>query len=721
MNDKRILGNLPRGSALLLPSFLQPHSSDHGLQLLLCREGVRDQRKSDHPRIWLLPFLTFCAELCTGWMDIMADYYKILDVPQNASMSDIKRAYRSKVLRWHPDKNPGNRKEAEQKFKEIVEAYKVLSDNRSEAEKHLSVFDQDGIKIFFTGQRCSSDFSVSFFSAPKRFHHFSIMTAFINGKKITTKRHLENESKYLEVEEDGKTVSIHVNGIPVYERESNGPAGNEWDKGRCCSANWRFWTCERRRWADDWRRWASKWRDWAEECRDWAEGRYHQEGRGSPGAQDRHRQAAASECPKASEEHPRAGKGCPRPGGKFPGVPMPAEGKSDLKEGHLKANKGPSRPEEHCSRTDKGYFVFPKPGEKNPGMDEGHVKTNRKQQLPGEGHLLQDKSNPGCGRSGKEHSDQDALCPEGHVRTKKGQPRQEEWQSKLDKVHYRLQKPEQGLFGHTDPRSNLSPMKHKAVSECHSQAGNQESHAEEQEQLAEESSLHGVKSKRTLGKNKLKERKLETTGEKSGSPVESAIGSGTELSDRRRKSSVDAKQVTKAQWSSDSARGLPPRRKEGQIQARKPYAKRSMSRAGRNVSHRSRSQAGKRRLPGGLSKGEPEGNGPLNRTGEVGPDGKKTPTNCRGVPRSRKKGPLPPIEKGEHLLLAKKRLPRRRAPHPSSETWGVKHNSVSETSQLLNLSGQRPGRVTKLPCPSTQLPNTRDQKLGMKELPNVTH
>ncbi|ETE67564.1 DnaJ-like subfamily B member 7, partial [Ophiophagus hannah] len=222
-------------------------------------------------------------------MDIMMDYYKVLDISQSASMSDIKRAYRSKVLRWHPDKNPENRKEAEQKFKEIVEAYKVLSDKstrnhhdgnskdtskgtkKAEDEKHLSVFDQDGIKIFFTRQRSSSDFSVSFFSAPKRFHHFSIMTAIINGKKITTKRHLENESKYLEVEENGKTVSIHVNGIPVYDREFNGSVGSlasdcRLDKGRYRPNRRRFWTYERRQWADEWRQWASKWRDWAEEC-----------------------------------------------------------------------------------------------------------------------------------------------------------------------------------------------------------------------------------------------------------------------------------------------------------------------------------------------------------------------------------------------------------------------------------------------------------------------
>lgn len=56
------------------------------------------------------------------------EYYRILGVPKNASESDIKKAYRKLALRWHPDKNPNSKVEAERKFKEIAEAYEVLSD-----------------------------------------------------------------------------------------------------------------------------------------------------------------------------------------------------------------------------------------------------------------------------------------------------------------------------------------------------------------------------------------------------------------------------------------------------------------------------------------------------------------------------------------------------------------------------------------------------------------
>ena len=55
------------------------------------------------------------------------DYYAILGVDKNASEKDIKRAYRKLATKYHPDKNQGN-KEAEEKFKEINEAYQVLSD-----------------------------------------------------------------------------------------------------------------------------------------------------------------------------------------------------------------------------------------------------------------------------------------------------------------------------------------------------------------------------------------------------------------------------------------------------------------------------------------------------------------------------------------------------------------------------------------------------------------
>jgi len=56
------------------------------------------------------------------------DYYKILSVAKNANEDELKKAYRKLAKQWHPDKNPNNKK-AEDKFKEISEAYEVLSDS----------------------------------------------------------------------------------------------------------------------------------------------------------------------------------------------------------------------------------------------------------------------------------------------------------------------------------------------------------------------------------------------------------------------------------------------------------------------------------------------------------------------------------------------------------------------------------------------------------------
>ena len=61
----------------------------------------------------------------------LKDYYSILGVNVDASAEDIKRAFRRLALQYHPDHNPENIKAAEAKFKEINEAYEVLSDDEN--------------------------------------------------------------------------------------------------------------------------------------------------------------------------------------------------------------------------------------------------------------------------------------------------------------------------------------------------------------------------------------------------------------------------------------------------------------------------------------------------------------------------------------------------------------------------------------------------------------
>ncbi|NOZ60112.1 MAG: molecular chaperone DnaJ [Calditrichaeota bacterium] len=76
------------------------------------------------------------------------DYYEILGISREANESEVKKAYRKLALQFHPDKNPGD-KAAEEKFKEISEAYEVLKD--PEKRKRYDMYGKSGMKGGFEG------------------------------------------------------------------------------------------------------------------------------------------------------------------------------------------------------------------------------------------------------------------------------------------------------------------------------------------------------------------------------------------------------------------------------------------------------------------------------------------------------------------------------------------------------------------------------------------
>ena len=80
----------------------------------------------------------YCKKVSNVSMNAKPDYYTLLDADRNASENDLKKAYRKQAIKFHPDKNPDDKK-AEDQFKAAAEAYDVLRDPRKR-----QIYDQYG-------------------------------------------------------------------------------------------------------------------------------------------------------------------------------------------------------------------------------------------------------------------------------------------------------------------------------------------------------------------------------------------------------------------------------------------------------------------------------------------------------------------------------------------------------------------------------------------------
>lgn len=87
------------------------------------------------------------------------DYYKVLGLEKGASVEDVKKAYRKLALKFHPDRNPTDKKRAEEKFKEISEAYAVLSD--PEKRKQYDEFGTDAFRQKFSQEDIFRNFDIN--------------------------------------------------------------------------------------------------------------------------------------------------------------------------------------------------------------------------------------------------------------------------------------------------------------------------------------------------------------------------------------------------------------------------------------------------------------------------------------------------------------------------------------------------------------------------------
>jgi curved DNA-binding protein CbpA len=143
-------------------------------------------------------------------MNYNKDYYKILNISKNSTKDDIKKAYRKLAIKFHPDKNKNN-KQAENKFKEIGEAYEILSDENKKREYDIVKNNNSNNNNYNFGRRVTTQtFHFKNVNDPNK-----IINMFFNGRNMNHFNNMfENKRKYvLEIGFIKNNSKVHVHSL----------------------------------------------------------------------------------------------------------------------------------------------------------------------------------------------------------------------------------------------------------------------------------------------------------------------------------------------------------------------------------------------------------------------------------------------------------------------------------------------------------------------------
>ncbi|KAI9028558.1 hypothetical protein DFJ74DRAFT_494297 [Hyaloraphidium curvatum] len=193
--------------------------------------GARARRRPGLPRTWLLLALLLVL-LLLAEAEAGRDFYGILGLPRDASQRQIKKAYKDLSRKWHPDKNPTNKEEAEAKFVEITQAYEVLND-----EEKRRIYDRYGEEGLSNDQRGGGGFH----------NPFDIFSQFFGGGGFRSQEPMEQKGPDIHMDLDvtledlylGTTIDVELNrqGICPKCRGSGAKTPNDVSNCHVCGGS----------------------------------------------------------------------------------------------------------------------------------------------------------------------------------------------------------------------------------------------------------------------------------------------------------------------------------------------------------------------------------------------------------------------------------------------------------------------------------------------------